>query len=314
MSGGKLRAAYTECVAPFAHLALMPARLLLLVILLGAALPSHAQRATARQPSNSSTAKRLQTRPPNPIDTLLDVGGHRLHFHVLKGHGPIILFESGGGDDWTEWQPILAPLYQATGATLVTYDRAGFGSSELDSTQTSLSQQISSLKTGLAKLHLDQQCVLVAHSFGGYFATLFAATYPAQVQGVVFVDATQVAFWTDAQVNGFLTEYAPVKEQVRRTAPGRYWMYVDMPTITQQMRQTRFPPRVPAVLLLAEHSPFATADETRRWRQAQRQFVAQAPNRRLVLAIGSGHYIMRDKPALVVSTIARLYRASQPKQ
>ena len=292
----------------------MLARLLLFTILLGAALAGYAQRPALAKPASYTSTKVLKSNSLFAIDTLLDVGGHRLHFHIVKGHGPIILFESGGGDEWTEWQPILAPLYRATGATLVAYDRAGFGSSELDSTQISLSQQISSLKTGLAKLHLDQACVLVAHSYGGYLATLFAATYPGQVKGVVFVDATQVAFWTDAQVNRFLTEYAPVKERVHKEAPGRYWMYVNMPAITRQMRQTRFPAHIPAVLLLAERSPFATADETKRWQQAQRQFVAQAPNRRLLLATGSGHYIMRDKPALVVNTITQLYRASSLKK
>ena len=82
---------------------------------------------------------------------------HRLHFHVLKGQSPAILFESGGGDDWTEWEPVLKPLHRATGATLITYDRTGFGSSTLDSTRISLPQQVADLKTGLRQLHLGAQ-------------------------------------------------------------------------------------------------------------------------------------------------------------
>jgi hypothetical protein len=33
------------------------------------------------------------------IDTLIDVGGYRLHFNIITGKGVPILFESGGGDD-----------------------------------------------------------------------------------------------------------------------------------------------------------------------------------------------------------------------
>lgn len=244
------------------------------------------------------------------LDTLVQVGGHRLHFHVLRGKAPAILFESGGGDDWTEWQPVLELLHRATKATLITYDRAGFGGSTLDSARTALPQQVADLKTGLGRLHLDQDVLLVAHSFGGYFATLFAATYPRQVRGVVFLDATQVAFWTDAQVGSFLAEYAPVKEQTRKQAPGRYWMYVDMRRTTRLMRQTQFPLAIPALVLLAGHPPFATAAENSRWQAAQRQFVTQAPNHRLLLVPTGGHYLMRDKPAVVVQAIGQLYRTS----
>jgi pimeloyl-ACP methyl ester carboxylesterase len=123
----------------------------------------------------------------------------------------------------------------------------------------------------------------------------------------VFVDAAQVAFWTDGQLASFLTEYAPVKEKVYKEAPGRYWMYVEMPRTTQLMRQIRFPPAVPAVALMAGRPPFATADENTRWQQAQRHFVAQAPNRKLVLVPESGHYIMLDAPPVVIHTIAQFY-------
>lgn len=259
---------------------------------------SIAQSATATSPGKTHSVV---------LDTLMQVGRHRLHFHVLKGHSPAILFESGGGDDWTEWQPVLEAVHRATGATLITYDRAGFGSSSLDSSRTSLPQQLADLKTGLRQLHLDQELLLVAHSFGGYFATLFASSYPKQVCGAVFIDATQVAFWTDGQLASFLAEYAPVKEKVHKDAPGRYWMYVDMPRTTQLMRQVRFPSAVPAVVLMAGRPPFATAGENTRWQQAQRHFVAQAPNRKLVLVPESGHYIMLDAPPTVIRTITQLY-------
>ena len=280
---------------------MLPLNTFIATLLLGlVSLTALAQPASPAQPGYAATPT---------LDTLLEVGGHRLHFHVLPGHSPAILFESGGGDDWTEWQPVLELLHQATGATLITYDRAGFGGSSLDSARTALPQQVADLKTGLGQLHLDQDFLLVAHSFGGYFTTLFAATYPRQVRGAVFIEATQAAFWTDAQVSSFLQEYAPVKEKVRKDAPGRYWMYVDMPRITRQMRQVQFPASIPATVLVAGQPPFATADENARWDQAQRQFATHAPNRRLLLVPHSGHYIMRDQPAVVVRAIGQLYRA-----
>ena len=45
-----------------------------------------------------------------PIDTLIDVGGYRLHFHIIKGNGMPILFEGGAGADVSTWDIILKPL------------------------------------------------------------------------------------------------------------------------------------------------------------------------------------------------------------
>ena len=59
------------------------------------------------------------------IDTLIDVGGYRLHFHIIKGKGMPILFEGGAGADVSVWDIILKPIADITHATLITYDRAG---------------------------------------------------------------------------------------------------------------------------------------------------------------------------------------------
>ena len=44
------------------------------------------------------------------VDTLIDVGGYRLHFHIVKGTELPILFEGGSGADVTVWDTILKPV------------------------------------------------------------------------------------------------------------------------------------------------------------------------------------------------------------
>src|SRR5579871_5678415 len=91
------------------------------------------------------------------IDTLIDVGGYRLYFHILKGKGMPILFEGGAGAEVQDWDTILQPIADITHATLITYDRPGFGKSELDTSNHDLAthgilQGIEGLETGLRKL------------------------------------------------------------------------------------------------------------------------------------------------------------------
>ncbi len=58
------------------------------------------------------------------LDTMIDIGSYKLHFYIVKGKGAPILFESGNGADATTWKSILNNIHDATGATLITYDRA----------------------------------------------------------------------------------------------------------------------------------------------------------------------------------------------
>lgn len=256
-------------------------------------------------------AARATLAAPVPLDTLVDVGGHRLHFQVWKGSSSVILFEAGGGDDLGVWSKLLAPIYQATGATLVAYERAGFGKSELDGTRMSLTQQVTDLKTGLRKLALPTSYLLVGHSFGGFFSTAFAARYPAQVKGAVLLDASHVSYYTDARIGDFEKEYGPMKAQFKLDSPGKYWMLENARRDRDEMRQLPFPKRIPVVDLLAERPAVRSAEDLANWRTAHKQFVKASPKRRLVEAIGAGHYIMNDKPALVVDAITQLYQATQ---
>jgi len=127
------------------------------------------------------------------IDTLVDVGNHKLHFNIIKGTGIPILFEAGGGSDGTVWNSILKPIAEITGATLITYDREGFGKSTINTLETEVSKHgmlnsLLDLETGLKKLGYNKQIMLVSHSFGGYFSTLYSVRNPNLVKSIVLID------------------------------------------------------------------------------------------------------------------------------
>jgi pimeloyl-ACP methyl ester carboxylesterase len=118
-----------------------------------------------------------------PVDRTTSTNGKKLHFQIIEGRREdIILFESGGGNDSSIWSDLLAPIAEATGATLITYDRPGLGSSEVDPQHHGLTSDIERLELGLKDLGYTGHYTLVAHSFGGFYATLFASRHPEQVR------------------------------------------------------------------------------------------------------------------------------------
>src|SRR5262249_43875774 len=126
--------------------------------------------------------------------------------YIIKGKGMPILFEGGAGADVSVWDIILKPIADITHTTLIMYDRAGFGKSELDTSNHDLDkhgilQGIQGLETGLKKLGYDGKIMLVAHSYGGFCATLYAARHPERVKAAVLIDVNHVCWFQDTYVD-----------------------------------------------------------------------------------------------------------------
>ncbi|MEO8451552.1 MAG: alpha/beta fold hydrolase [Gemmatimonadota bacterium] len=136
----------------------------------------------------------LLTQGPIPTDTMIDVGGHRLHFRIIQGHGATIVLASGGGMNATQWDSLAPNLARSTGATVVAYDRAGFGTSDASDAAYDIHREAGDLWSALERLGLDGSLVLVGHSYGGFLIEALAAQHPSAVRGLVFVDPNTAHF------------------------------------------------------------------------------------------------------------------------
>jgi pimeloyl-ACP methyl ester carboxylesterase len=246
-------------------------------------------------------------------DTLVDVGGYRLHFHVLRGRGVPILFDAGGGDDGTVWDSLLNPIAGITGAPLITYDRAGFGTSEIDANERDINKHgilngIEGLEAGLRKLGYGGTIVLVAHSYGGLYATLYATRHPTLVKAAVFVDASTACWFDDAFLSHFVNERKR-EDTVKAKADnlGMYYQSANLPKTVAIVRNVAFPVVIPVIDLVSEHPPFSDSGDIVRWKTCHNQFAAGQPNRESITAYGSGHYVFKDNPPLVIHAVAKAY-------
>src|ERR1043166_103626 len=128
--------------------------------------------------------------PPAPPGRLVDVGGWRLHLNCTgeaKPGAPTVILEAGVGDFSVEWslvQPGVAGF-----ARVCSYDRAGDGWSDLGPHPRTMHQIVYELHTLLERAGERPPYVLVGHSYGGWLVRLYQATYPAEVAGMVLVEA-----------------------------------------------------------------------------------------------------------------------------
>jgi pimeloyl-ACP methyl ester carboxylesterase len=128
--------------------------------------------------------------PGNPPGRLIDIGGWRLHLNCTGTRSaatPIVILEAGVGDFSVEWSLVQPGV--ARFARVCSYDRAGDGWSDLGPHPRTMHQIVYELHTLLDRAGERPPYVLVGHSYGGWPVRLYASTYPADVAGMVLVEA-----------------------------------------------------------------------------------------------------------------------------
>lgn len=245
------------------------------------------------------------------IDTLIDVGGYKLHFTIVKGKGTPILFEAGNGAGGSDWQPVLEDIHKATGATLITYDRAGLGQSGIDTTTISFKNEIVNLENGLKKLGYTKSLFLVAHSFGGFYASLFSLRNQSEIKGAVFIDVGVPCMVTREWAENYKKSVSKEDwEIIKKYKLGLYYVLQKFPEIADYMSNKYIPSTIPLTLIVAENLPDSTSlktDEDRKnWVHCLKEF-GNLPHHKYVLAKGADHKVWIKDPKIVVEEITKMY-------
>jgi pimeloyl-ACP methyl ester carboxylesterase len=261
--------------------------------------------------------------PATPVEKSVDVGGYDLHFRIIPGQGLAILLESGGGMDSTEWNALAPRLAQETGATVIAYDRAGFGQSGLPETPYDLREDTAALWRGLRSLGLDRDLVLVGHSYGGFLIRFEAAEHPDAVRGLVFVDPFTVEFVDalgvdycnnhpmmgklpfDASRPETLTKFQ--RALIRMAgAPRR-----NLAEKVAVARKAVVPDGIPARVITSGTAWLPNPDEFKAWRESHERLTASIKGALLVRAEKSGHMIPYNQPDLIVSVVSDVVRLAK---
>lgn len=252
------------------------------------------------------------------IDTLVDVGNHKLHFKIIKGKGTPILFESGGGNDGSVWNSILKPISEITDATLITYDRAGYRTSTIDTLQTDESKHgiissVEDLEIGLKKLGYDKEIVLVSHSYGGYLSALYASRHPKLVKGVVLIDVNH-NFYEDGHIEKIVAAQSDeLVANWKKNNKGVYYMSATIIETVKIMSKISIPQQIPVVDFVSEFPAEKTPELIAKWKECHKKYVENNTNVTGIIAQACHHGIWMDNPPLVITAITKMY-ANTSKQ
>lgn len=248
------------------------------------------------------------------VEKMADVGGRRLHACIYGQGAPAVVLLSGSRAPQTYWDPVVPALAEKT--TVVTYDRAGYGKSEMGALGCDGVQSMKDLKALLESTRVPGPWLIVGHSLGGRLARLFAFLYPGDVAGLVLIDTglwdprrpvPPAAGGVDPSTKPLADEPAPpVVAQTESACNDMTWRQVEAISSYPQVPLTvitagilQSPPGLDAAAL-------QRAGE--RHRLDQEALARIIPGGRHTILPEVGHDVIRQAPAAVVGAVLETIR------
>jgi len=235
-------------------------------------------------------------------DKFVDIGTHKLHVVLSDVNSEYtIVLEAGGGVFSDAYQEIQDTLAILTNTRVISYDRSGFGKSELGPDNFNAIDEVDALKKCLEVQGFKNKYILVGHSYGGLLVQLFTLRYPDLVSGLVLIDPMNVKFVDSFGLDNLnaVTPYFENPTENWQKAGNR--MVDNFPKALEVLRGKELHNQIP-VLLLTAGNPMVPEI----WRECHEEMVINSKNHKLLIAEGNNHDITSENPDIVINTIIDL--------
>ncbi len=227
--------------------------------------------------------------------------------NINNKNSPSVVFEAGLGDTSESWKYIQEKISKMISS--LSYDRAGVGKSDSARIPRTCMDMVYDLSELLSKVPLKPPFIIVAHSFGGLVARLFASLYPWLVSGIILVDSAvefkelfyeKVLFKSQIESNrDYFSNYRLNREKV------------DKQKSYNQITSNKGLQDIPLTIIIRglpddfdENLPNDKLLEIDK--QLQYDLKKLSTKSKVVIAENSSHYIQQQQPELVIGEIKSL--------
>jgi pimeloyl-ACP methyl ester carboxylesterase len=272
-----------------------------------AALSLSALLAGCGLPGPQGSVAKLFPKGPRPTEGTYSVGDRHIHFVEMPGSARArIIFVHGSPGGWEAWASFLADPELQARATMISVDRPGFGGSDPGRVETSMGEQARLLEP-LLKSAPGVPTIVVGHSLGGPVAARMAMDYPDEVAAAVLVAPAidpdlEHPLWYNRAM-----EFGPL----RALMPGvLVWSSDEIMRLSAELRGMRSrwkDLRVPVTVVQGDNDRDVdprTADFAQR--------VLPVKYGRAIRVHRGNHYLIWNKPKIVVDTITQLLVQTAP--
>lgn len=267
---------------------------------------------------------------PTSPGRLIDVNGYRTRVQTLgldrREEGtPVLVLFAGAGSRLTSWGGWIEDVAEL--APVVTYERPGIGRSVENGGDASPPLMAEHARAVLDALAVAPPYVLVGHSWGGVLIQFFAARYPDEVVGMVYLDPTDAMESQCEAVMASSEEECALRQAdiAPQASSGAQARTASEPEAIRAWRETPVEargvpeaPDVPTAVLLSMQPPpvgaggppwlneafFEAHLERRVSRFSER--VQRLSHGTLLVATDAGHFVQLEAPELATEAVRRV--------
>ncbi len=261
---------------------------------------------------------------PQPLGTLVDVGGYRVHLYCTGiGSPTVIVTGAGASFDWGLVQPEVAKFTR-----VCTYDHSGAAWSD-PGPQDTCRLRVNEIHAALKNSGIAGPYVLVGHSLGALVSRLYAVKFEQEVAGVVIVDHASMkpVMFPAGRAGSAPSPRLPMKQLdpnggFEKLPEHYYKLHLwasSLPASAGVMsRNVRMLSECDADVSTATQNrtaplgskPFI-ALSTQASEELHKDLLKLSTSSKQVTAENSGHYIMIDRPDAVIAAIRDVVEAAR---
>ncbi len=267
-------------------------------------------------------------------DRMVKIGSHRLQIHQEGNGSPTIVIDAGVGDQLEKLKPLQERLAVIT--RVITYNRAGYGQSEVGPLPRDSGREAEELKILLKKASIPEPYVLVGHSLGALNVQVFASKYPKVVAGLVLLDPPPLSFilrqeWAElaGMAEQITTEWQAIADSAAKSTDAQEkTKSAFFRMIASEHREmfgqtaklisaiSTFGDKPLIVIASGRPNPaFGEAAEKfqQYWVEQSRKLSGKSTHGKFILAEGASHYLYVDVLELVAGSILSIVQEMRAK-
>ena len=231
----------------------------------------------------------------------IDIGGRTLYLECQGSGAPTVILEAGMTGDHRTWERVQPQIAQST--RVCAYDRANVPPSDPAPPPRTAGDAVDDLQLLLERAEIERPVVLVGFSMGGLIAQLYAATYPADVAGLVLIESNHPDEWDQFEVHLTPEQIEEDRAMTLANPEG-----LDPYRSLEEAQAAGPLPKVPLVVVTAGMSegwPPGWDPELFDALRAEQQadLATRIPGGWQVIAEGSGHHVPSQQPTMILEAV-----------
>jgi len=252
-----------------------------------------------------SNTEKQTTQKSTTVQIVSDGQPRKIMINLIDYQSPFtILLEAGGGQDSKAWSTIQDSIAEATKMNVISYDRLGWGESELGPENLTPQDEMKILNELLSNLKINNNLVLVGHSYGGLLIQLYSMLYPEAVKGMLLIDPMNTRFVEKFGLERLQSTIPKIEHPKTKTEKAISRLRDQFSSVIEMMKGKELIKDIPVILISVGSPPYDdTVEDINSWKTSHEEMISLSDQHQLVYFKENTHNVVQESPKEIVKQL-----------